>query len=123
MTCRVPLCLATQLTRANAWMARLDLVAETFAPIVVALIVSYANKCAYTANLIAFLFVAAWNWGTAPLEYVLLRRLCESQPSLQASKSATTVASDESEGALNCSALANSWELFSYDALAQLVAD
>lgn len=110
-SCRVPVCLETQLTRANAWMARLDLVAETFAPICVALIVGYASKSAYVANLIGFVLVATWNWLTAPVEYVLLRRIYASQSGLQTSKSSSTA---DSEQAGMGNALSNAWELFSY---------
>lgn len=94
-------------------MARLDLVAETIAPICVALIVGYASKSEYTANLIAFILVAAWNWLTAPVEYVLLQRLYQSQPGLQASKNLEIDREEQSSvGVLG--AVSQSWELFSY---------
>ena len=102
------MCLGTQLTRANAWMARLDLVAETFAPICVALIIGYASKRAYVANLIGFVLVAMWNWLTAPVEYVLLRRIYASESGLHTSKS-----SDAQHAGMGNS-LSNAWELFSY---------
>lgn len=117
---RVPICVPlAELTKANSWMARLDLIAETFAPLCVALLIEYMIcKDPYISNMSTFGIVAFWNWSTAPLEYYLLSNVWSRQPALHAYDKVITSDKVITENPL--STLIHSWELYSYALIAYL---
>src|SRR4051812_5215108 len=95
-------------------MSRLDLISETCAPIVIGLMIGYMSKNAYVSNRNSFLIVAAWNWATSPIEYLLLRSIWNRVPQLRTAGRSCNASKEFTGGENPFLIIYHTWRLFSY---------